>query len=178
MQVVLSKFDPSKIYTGQKAFDCENKIINDFVQNSLKQQVKRGISVAHVLTDSDDQDRFAGFYTLIAASIGRENLAGIASHSLPPLIGVSRLSMLGVSKRYEGNGFGRQLLRHAIRMTVSAAESMGLYGLYLDANPGAVDFYRKLNFETLTPRQNNNPTPMFLHIDTARMAIREISRIP
>ena len=171
MHVILSKFDPLKVYVGQKSFDCGHKIINDFVANSLKPQTKRGVSVAYVLTDSDDQNRLAGFYTLMAASIGRDELSALSPPSLPALVGVSKLSMLGVDKKYERNGFGRQLLRHAIRMTVHTADSMGMYGPYLDADPGAVDFYLKLNFEMLKPRQNSAPTPMFLHIDTARSAI-------
>ena len=48
---------------------------------------------------------------------------------------------------------------------------MGIYGLYLDADPGAVDFYQKLNFEILKPLRNKVPTPMFLHFDMARRAI-------
>lgn len=172
MQVVLSKFDPSKTYFGQKSFDCGHKIINDFVANSLKQQVKREVSVAYVLTDGDDQGRLVGFYTLMAASIGRDDLAALNPPSLPSFVGVSKLAMLGIQKEYRRNGFGRQLLRHAIRMTVNAADTLGMYGLYLDADPAAVDFYLKLNFEILKPRQDTVPTPMFLHIDTARKAIR------
>lgn len=172
MVIALSKYDASKAYPGQKTFDCEHQAINGIVANGLKQQVQRGLSVAYVLTDDGDGDggRFIGFCTLMAASIGRTDLAAINPPSLPQAVPVTKLAMLGVDKRYKGQGCGRQLLRHAIRVMLDTAQSMGMYGLYLDADPGAVDFYLPLDFKLLKPRQEGVATPMFLHIATVRPA--------
>ena len=59
MTVELSLYDPTLIYAGQKQFDCGHAVINAFVHNSLKPQVKKSLSVAYVLTDAAQANRFA-----------------------------------------------------------------------------------------------------------------------
>jgi len=56
-------------------------------------------------------------------------------------------------------------------VTVESAGAIGSYGLYLDADDEAYDFYIKLAFVPLKARQTPNPTPMFLPIETARQAM-------
>jgi ribosomal protein S18 acetylase RimI-like enzyme len=167
--VSLSRYDPSKSYKNQKSFDCGHKVINDFVGRSLKQQTQRNLSVAYVLTEA--YDLFVGFCTLMSASISKSELAATQPPSLPGAVPVTKLSMLGVSLTHARKGYGRQLLRHAIRVTVESASAIGSYGLYLDADDEAYDFYIKLAFVPLKVRQTPNPTPMFLPIETARQAM-------
>ena len=71
MIVQLSTFDPALTYPGQKKFDCGHAIINKFVHDSLKAQVRKGLSVAYVLTDSEKAGQFAGFFTIAQHSITR-----------------------------------------------------------------------------------------------------------
>jgi hypothetical protein len=167
--VSLSVYDPSKSYKNQKSFDCGHKVINDFVARPLKQQTQRSLSVAYVLTD--EHDLFIGLCTLLSASIAKAELAATHPPSLPAAVPVTKLSMLGVTLTHEREGFRRQLLRHAIRMTVQNAATIGSYGLYLDADSGAYDFYIKHAFMPLKDRQAPHPTPMFLALHTARQAI-------
>ena len=72
MAIIISRYDPAIAYSNQKSFDCGHEAINGFVARSLKQQVQRNLSAAYVLTDGDT---FVGFCTLMAASIGRAELA-------------------------------------------------------------------------------------------------------
>jgi ribosomal protein S18 acetylase RimI-like enzyme len=169
MPVALSRYDPSKSYKNQKSFDCGHEAINGIVARTLRQQTQRNISVGYVLTDDDDS--FVGFCTLMMANIGKAELAATNPPSLPYAVPVTKLSMLGVSTAYKRNGYGRQLLRHAIRVMLKSAESVGTYGLYLDADDDAYDFYLKHSFVPLKERQSPNPTPMFLSIETARQLL-------
>ena len=169
MTVSLSVYDPSKSYQNQKSFDCGHKVINDFVARSLKQQTQRNLSVAYVLTD--EHDLFIGFCTLMSASIGKEELVATLPPSLPRAVPVTKLSMLGVALTHARQGYGRQLLRHAIRVTVQNAASVGSYGLYLEADDEAYDFYIKHAFVPLKDRQTPHPTPMFLPLETMRQAM-------
>ena len=57
MSIEFSLFDPAKTYAGRKQFDCGHSVINKFVHDSLVSQVKRQLSVAYVVTDSDRNDR-------------------------------------------------------------------------------------------------------------------------
>lgn len=164
MAVVLSLYDPAVTYSGQKQFDCGHSVINAFVHNSLKQQVKKGLSVAYVLTDTADEERFVGFYTIAQHMIDVSSLSAMQLGSLPRKIPCSRLVMLGLDQRYQGQQLGAKLMRHALLLTRSVAQQIGSFGLYLDADPKALPFYRKLGFSLLMGDQTPAPSPMFLPI--------------
>jgi len=162
MTIELSLYDPALTYAGQKQFDCGHAVINSFVHNSLKSQVKKSLSVAYVLTDTANEDRFAGFYTIAQHMIDVSSLSALQLGSLPRKIPCSRLVMLGVDKRYQGQQLGSRLLKHALLVTQSVAKQIGSFGMYLDADPLAVSFYQKLGFTLLVGDKTPEPSPMFL----------------
>jgi len=162
MGVELSLYNPALSYMGQKQFDCGHAAISVFVHNSLKPQVKRNLSVAYVLTDAAQGNRFVGIYTIAQHMIGVSLLSAMALGSLPRKIPCSRLVMLGVDKRYKGQQLGSQLMKHALNLTLSVAKQIGGFGMYLDADPLAVDFYQKLGFVLLEGDKAPEPSPMFL----------------
>ena len=86
MTIEFSKYDPGLTYTGQKRFDCGNPVINKFVHDSLKSQVKKGVSVAYVLTDLTQAGLFVGFFTIGQHSIGLSSLAALSLGSLPTAV--------------------------------------------------------------------------------------------
>ena len=169
MPLEIARYDPSRTYRGQPNFDCGHQVINGFVVKGLRQQVQRDLSVAYVLTD--EAGTFIGFLTLMMASIGRADLAAVNPGSLPFAVPVTKLAMLGVSVQHQDKGYGRQLLRCAIRIVLQTAESIGTYGLYLDADDNAYDFYARHGFVPLKQRNRPLPTPMILSIKTARLAL-------
>jgi GNAT superfamily N-acetyltransferase len=160
--IELSLYDPVLTYAKQKQFDCEHKVINSFVHNSLKPQIKKSLGVAYVLTDSEQNHRFAGFYTIAQHTIEVSWLSSMELGSLPRNIPCSRLVMLGVDKDYKGQQLGLKLMKHALLLTQSVAKQIGSFGMYLDADPLAVGFYQKIGFSLLTGNQTPEPSPMFL----------------
>lgn len=164
MSFEISLYDPAKSYTGQKQFDCGNAVINSFVQSSLKAQVKKSLSVAYVLTDSANDDRFAGFYTLAQHMVDMSALSALQLGSLPKKIPCSRLIMLGVDKSCQGQQLGSKMMKHALVLVKTVAQQIGSYGLYLDADEKAVVFYQKLGFALLEGDLSPAPSPMFLPI--------------
>jgi hypothetical protein len=54
---------------------------------------------------------------------------------------------------------------------IESSRTVGTYGMYLDADDGAYEFYVKLGFVPLKARQTPSPTPMFLPLATARQAV-------
>ena len=169
--IVLELYSPDKTYTNQKRFDCENITINKFVASSLKKQARQNLSQCFVLLDTNNEDRFIGFYTLSSFAIDAADLAVLSSGSLLSRIPCSRLIMLGVDKEYKKRGLGRLLLKNAIQKTIMAAEQIGIYGLFLDADEAAYTFYIEHGFIALQEKTGQKPTPMFLHIDTLRASI-------
>jgi GNAT superfamily N-acetyltransferase len=171
--VVLERYDPDKTYNKQKRFDCENKIINKFIAGSLKKQVRQNLSQCFVLLDTSNSDRFIGFYTLSSFAIDASELEVLSKGSLPSRIPCSRLVMLGVDKDYKKRGLGKLLLQSALLKTMGAAEQIGIYGLFLDADEGAYTFYIEHGFIPLQEKADPRPTPMFLPIDTMRSSLQK-----
>ncbi len=158
----LSLCDPKLTYLGQKQFDCGHLAINSFVHNSLKPQVKKSLSVAYVLTDVAQQDRLVGFYTITQHMIDVSTLSALELGSLPLKIPCSRLVMLGVDTRCQGQQLGSKLMKHALQLTQHIARQIGSFGMYLDADSAAVGFYQNLGFVLLAGKQTSRPSPMFL----------------
>lgn len=165
MSLQLGLYDPLKTYEDQSKFDCGNETINKFVKSSLKQQVKKRLSVAYALTDSAHKDRFVGFFTLAQHSIPLSLLTVFQVGSLPSTVPCSRLIMLGVRKDYQGQQLGSRLMKHALKLTKQVGETLGSFGLYLDADQDAVTFYAGLGFVLLDGRKDPAPSPMFLKIE-------------
>lgn len=162
MSVEVSRYDPALSYAGQKQFDCEHAVVNSFVHNSLKPQVKKSLSVAYVLTDADQADRFVGFYTIAQHMIDVSLLSSMQLGSLPRKVPCTRLVMLGIDKRYKNQNLGSKLMKHALTVTLSVSRQIGGFGLYLDADPLTVAFYQKLGFALLDGDKSPTPSPMFL----------------
>ena len=158
----LEKFDSSKTYKGQKEFDCNNEMINRFVQKNLKKRVKKHLSQAYVLLD--ESERFVGFYTLDSFSIAKNNFE-LEEHKpsgLPPIVPLVKLSMLGVEKSLQGKGIGKRLLRDVFLKVYQISKLAGSIGIYLLAEKEAVAFYEKLGFVAI---KEDEPLPMFLTLD-------------
>lgn len=164
MNIKLSKYNPDLIYTGQKKFDCRHDIINKYVRDSLKQQVKKSLCAAYVLVDESDDNKFVGFYTLTQYSIGTASLSALELGSLPRTIPCTRLVMLGVDVAYQDQNIGRRLMASALRVTKDVSQQVGSFGMYLNGDATAVSFYQKLGFVLLEGNKSPAPSPMFLPV--------------
>jgi GNAT superfamily N-acetyltransferase len=170
MNVVIERFDPAGKYAGYNQFDCQHALINKFVKDSLKKQVKQGLSVAYALLEegqgADPSDRFVGFFTIANHSIPVETLSTLQLGSLPRIIPCVRLIMLGINHNDARHGFGTDLMNYAFKITKETSKHIGCYGMYLDADAGAVakGFYQRLGFQLIDGDKSPNPSPMFIPI--------------
>lgn len=173
--IVLERFDITKSYNGIKKFDCGHEMINRFATNSLKQNVKNSMCQAYVLLDTSRDDKFIGYYNIMAFSIAKEafNTAPSGSTKQMPVL---RLVMLGVDISYAGEGLGSKLLKHSLELTHRLAAQTGIAGLYLDAEDGKHDFYRNRGFVGIQePDPVTNILPMFISVGTIKEAKQEVS---
>lgn len=167
MTYILEVLDGDKTYVEQKKFNCGHSVIDKFVRDSLRQQVRASNSVAWVLLDTSNNDRFIGFYTLMMSQVDQSLLEATGARSLPKMVPCARLVMLGVDSRYKGNKLGLRLLKHAIGQVKIAAATLGCRGLYLDADCDAVEFYQKYGFQKQEePSSPTSSTPMFLFTES------------
>ncbi len=162
MTIFATQYDPALKYAGLKDFDCGHQAINRFVRSSLAKQVKQGLSAAYVLLDAADHNRLAGFFTLCNHTLLLDRLSALQLGSMPKTVPCTRLVMLGVDNRYQGQRLGQQLMKEALAITKRSASHIGSFGLYLDADPGALGFYLKLGFGLLEGDQTPAPSPMFI----------------
>ena len=162
MNITIEMFDPDTSYPGQSSFDCDLPVINTFVRKSLKQQVKKQLSVAYVLVDTGNGNQFVGFYTIAQHMIPLDKLNQLQLGSLPKQVPCTRLIMLGVAKGYQGKKLGQQLMKHALMAAKNIAKEVGSAGVYLDADPRAVGFYLSLGFRLLEGNKSPEPSPMFI----------------
>jgi len=170
--IVIEKFDTSKTYKGIKQFNCNHDMINHFATSSLKQNVKKDMCQAYVLLDTSKDDKFVGYYNIMAFSIAKEDFDNPprgATKQIPAL----RLVMLGVDKTYAGQGLGSQLLKHSLNLTLILSTQAGIAGLYLDAEDGKHEYYKKRSFVGMKiPDPKTNILPMFIGIETIKDALK------
>lgn len=163
---IIESYNPEKSYTRQKKFDCGNKIINKFVKDSLKKQVRNSLSTAFVLLDTEQDDQFSAFYTLTNYKLIGSDLTKLSSGSLPREIPCVRLVMLGVDLSLQGHGIGTKMMSDCFHRVYSASKTVGCFGLYLDADPPAINFYLRLGFTCLGEEDRTSIAKMFLPIST------------
>lgn len=151
-------------YPGVKHFDCGNAVINSFVRNSLKKSVKDGNCAAKALID-ENTGELIGVCSFTAYSLDKSKLAGAIGGSLPNDVGVVRLNMLGVATKEQKKGYGQDLLCEFFEHVKLIHQALPVKGVYLDADPAAVNFYARLGFvELKEPPNAFGAVPMFLAI--------------
>ncbi|MEN4527310.1 GNAT family N-acetyltransferase [Pantoea agglomerans] len=166
----LERFNPAKTYKGVKTFDCEEKVINDFLPQ-MKRQASRDNIFAEVLVN--EREEIVGFLTATLYQLSRESIpASSFPYALPPTIAVIKIPMIGIDKRIQGKGWGTSLMESALDYSLRASENVaGIKGIYLDAKRDRVDFYRRFGFEELEDDGLSSLVPMLLNIDTLRKAV-------
>lgn len=167
----IETFNNEKKYNDLKVFDCSDLVINKYVKDNLKKQNVRNNVKTLVLTKNSDS--VIGFVTVNLFQLSKEVVPStIFSFSLPPKIGVMKISMLAVDKKYQKNGWGLALMKAAFDYILSAADIIpDIKGVYIDAKENAEKFYARLGFIAISDKNTENGTiPMFLSIDTLRAA--------
>ena len=162
--VMVCAYQADITYPGNKHFNCGNAIINSFVRNSLKKSVKEGNCAAKALIDANTGE-LLGICTFSAYSLLRQKLTGVVSGSMPAEAGVVRLVMLGVAVKEQNKGYGQDLLGEFFEHVKIIHDALPVKGVYLDAEPKAVNFYTRLGFVALhEPPNVFGAIPMFLAI--------------
>jgi GNAT superfamily N-acetyltransferase len=118
-----------------------------------------------VLLDLEDNERFSAFYTLTSFKLQANELEQLSKGSLPRDIPCVRLVMLGVDSSLQGRGIGHKMMSDALHRVHRASKDIGIYGLYLDADPAATIFYLSLGFTRLDNGGSDDVAKMFLSIE-------------
>ena len=147
-------------------FDCGEPALNIFLQRLARQQGQRDFSRTYIAA-VPGENRIRGYYAISSASIDFKNLP--AHPKLPRYpVPVARIGRLAVDLREQGNGVGAALLAHAMQLTATLAQQIGLYALVVDAkHESAAAFYARYGFQRFVDHELS----LFLTTDVIRRAI-------
>lgn len=126
--------------SGVPELDC-------YLQVQAWQDMKRNLSVVYVLTE--DRKSIAGYYTLSQSALNVHDLPGNIARKLPPhrAVPCTLLGRLAVDKRYQGSGYGRVLLFHALGKAFRLSKELASFAVIVDAKDNkSKAFYEKYGF--------------------------------
>jgi len=130
------------------AFDCGVEPLNRYLQALAVQHRAKGIATTFVLVDSDQPGAILGYYSLSAATLAFELLTEADRKGLPTYpIPAVRIGRLAATAALRGRGLGELLLQNAIRRTLLARRTLGVYAVVVEAKDASAEsFYRKYGF--------------------------------
>jgi GNAT superfamily N-acetyltransferase len=161
-------------YHDRADFDCGEPALNTYLQRLAGQHTKRDFSRTYVAespseTSGDATRLIKGFYAISSGSIDFKNLP--ATLKLPRYpVPVARIGRLAVDLREQGKGVGvgAELLAHAMQLTVTLAQQIGLYALVVDTkHESAAAFYARYGFQRFADQELS----FFLTTDVIRRAM-------
>jgi predicted N-acetyltransferase YhbS len=150
-------------FHDRDAFDCTNNALNQFLRQTARQHIQKGISRTFVLTDSEQPEMILGFFTLSACEVRAEWLPSNVAKKYPSTVPGVRLARLAVTKAWQRQGIGEILMIEAMQRTLIIARNVGIIGLFVDAKDAvAKAYYERFGFVGMEA----TPLELFLPLST------------
>jgi GNAT superfamily N-acetyltransferase len=161
------KIEPISRTHNRRGFDCGSLDLNQYLQNTARQQSEKGISRTFVLVEDDNPSEVLGFFTLTACEILVEKLPLRFAKKYPMRASAAKLARLAVARPCQKRGHGTFMMLNAMERVLLIAEHMGIIGFFVDAKDEvAAGYYRHFGFIPLP----DNPLELFIPIATIRKA--------
>lgn len=146
MALAIEELDPKR--HDRAGFDCGVEPLNRYLRTLATQHRSKGIATTFVLVDAAAPDVILGYYSLSAASLAFERLTAADRTALPSYpIPAVRIGRLATSATHRGQRLGELLLQNAIKRTLSARRTLGVFAVLVEAkDTAAEDFYRRYGF--------------------------------
>jgi GNAT superfamily N-acetyltransferase len=136
----------------REMFSCGKELLDNYLRNQAKQDVKRKLSACFVLEEKDSKT-VTGYYTLSGNSIPNDLIPESFRKRLPKSytsIPAILLGRLAIDKNFQGKGTGKTLLIDALKRCCDASESVGAFAVIVDPmDKEAEQFYEKYGFTKL-----------------------------
>jgi predicted GNAT family N-acyltransferase len=128
-------------------FNCGIEELDKYLHCQASQDVKRSLSTAYVLADQDGE--IIGYFTLSANALIVSELPWDYQRKLPPnrRVACTLLGRLAVNSKYQGEGYGRDLLFRALEKSALVSQEIASWAIIVDAiDKRAKQFYLKYGF--------------------------------
>jgi GNAT superfamily N-acetyltransferase len=129
-----------------EAFACGVESLDQWLKRFARTNQQSDLTTTYVV---HRKNRVAGYYSLAAGSVNREDApARVAKGAPNHPIGVVLLARLAIDETEKGAGLGRALLKDALVRSASAAEIVAVRAVLVHAlNEEARRFYLRFDFE-------------------------------
>jgi ribosomal protein S18 acetylase RimI-like enzyme len=172
-QVTIEPLDAAR--HDRAAFSCGVEQVDNFFKRTANKLATADNLRVFVMTASAGE--VIGFYALNAHAVDYQDLPPKYARARPGhgSIPAAYLSMIGVDKRYAGQGYGGDLLADALTRIAAASDQIGIAVVMLDVlDDGNVELVsrRKALYEGygFIPLPSN-PLRLFLPLATVRAAL-------
>lgn len=130
-------------------FDSGRPSLNRWLRERAWRNQQTGAARTYVLTRVDD-GRIVGYMSLCSGSIERSALGNKDRRNAPDPMPVLLLAQLAIDQRDQGRGYGRDLLRYALRLALESSARIGSFGLITHpVDDAARAFYARWGFQVL-----------------------------
>jgi GNAT superfamily N-acetyltransferase len=161
------RIEPISRSHNRRSFDCGSPELNQYLENTARQQSEKGISRTFVLVDDHNPGEILGFFTLTACEILVEKLPLRFAKKYPSRAPAAKLARLAVALSRQKQGFGTYMMINAMERILFVAEHLGIIGFFVDAKDNsAAGYYRQFGFIPLP----DSPLELFLPVATIRKA--------
>jgi GNAT superfamily N-acetyltransferase len=149
-QFIVEPLDSAK--HSREGFDCGVQALNDFIRSRARKEMDSGTSACFVIVPVGEPKMIAGYYTLSAATIQRDNLAEAVSKKLPRYaeFPATLLGRLARDTKFKGAKIGERLMASALQRSVRASKEVASWAIITDPKDDrAHKFYETFGFQTL-----------------------------
>ena len=149
----------------RQAFDCGHAELDAYLRTQARQEMDRGSAVVYVLVPQRAPREIAGFYTLSSSSVRLSDWPDPVRKKLPryPLVPVTLIGRLAVSRSHRGLRLGERLLIDAFQRCHAASRAVGSVAVIVDAKDADVAaFYARYGFIAFP----DQPLRLFLPMKT------------
>ena len=156
-----------------KDFSCGTSLFDNFVnKGGLKKALKsENLHATGLVVDGN----FGGYLTVTLSILDRPRVLTFLKQQTnqPPQIPVVKILMIAVDERFQKRGMGMMLMAEAFNRAFKIHQTVPVKGIYLDAGPGTVPFYKMFGFQALDKATEEGITPMFMAMTDVIDALNE-----
>ena len=158
---------------NRSGFDCGNDALNQYLKQTARQHLNKGLSRTFVLVDDNIPTEIHGFFTLVSCEIFVDKLPRKYAKKYPSRAPAAKLARLAVSKDRQSQGLGTHMMINAVERVIRVSQDLGIIGFFVDAKDNkAKVYYEQFGFIQLP----DNPLELFLPLATLRNAYDTISK--
>ncbi len=146
-------------------FDCGSEELNVFLKCYAHQNDKNRLGRSFVFFEENVP---VGFVTLCSAAIAFNELPKSLKLPRYPIPAI-RIARLGIDRRFQGKGYGKELLSFSLEKVALLANFVGVKFVIVDAKEEARSFYEHYGFVSLPSK----PNVLVLPIETVLKAFEK-----